>query len=187
MRRLTAVIGILLLAPLSTFSEIEKVGRPCETGICLAWWPRLEPAKGWHHERGPSFDIGANVQVPDGFTFSNAVTVIYAKALYKPRVPETTSLEMLIKNDMDEFLTKNSGIAVVEVQPLKTKDGKTLKSLTFFPKGKGNWEQASYGEEGDFYLIFTISSRSHAGYLDSLKVYEQYINQYKEAPSQGVE
>jgi hypothetical protein len=187
MRRLTVLIGILLLVPLSTFSEIEKVGQPCEKGVCLAWWPKLEPAKGWHHERGPSFDNGANMQVPDGFTFSNAETVIYAKALYKPRIPETTSLEILIKNDMNEFLTEDSSIAIVEVQPLKTKDGKALRSYTFFPKDKGNWEQVSYGEEGDYYLIFTISSRSHAGFLGSSKAYEQYISQYKEAPSQGVE
>jgi hypothetical protein len=180
MIRRSVLMGILLLAPLLALPEIEKVGQPCEKGMCLAWWPKLEPTKGWHHERGPSFANGVNVQVPNGFTFSNAETVIYAKALYKPRTPETTSLEILIKGDKDEFLKHDSSIAITNVPPLKTKDGKALESYTFLPKAKGNWEQVSYGEEGDFYLIFTISSRSRAGFLASLPVYEQYIAQYKE-------
>jgi hypothetical protein len=160
--------------------EIEKVGQTCEKGICLAWWPKLEAPKGWHQERGPSLENGVNVQVPDGFTFSNAETVIYAKAEYKPRIPKTTSLDAFIKDDKDDFLKNDPSTAITKVSPLKTKDGKALESYTFFPKDKGNWEQVSYGEEGDFYLIFTISSRSRTGFTDSLPVYEQYIAQYKE-------
>jgi hypothetical protein len=174
------MLCVLFLIPLIAFAEIEKVGQVCETGICLAWWPKLVPAKGWHHEPRWSFANGINIQVPDGFTFSNAETVIYAKAAYKPRIPETTSLEMFIQSDKDDFLKRDPGILIVEVTPLKTADGKTLRSFTFFPKSKGNWEQVSYGEEGDFYLIFTISSRSRTGFLDSFEIYEQYINHYKE-------
>jgi hypothetical protein len=180
MKRLVTAVAVLLLIPLIAIAEIEKVGQVCEKGICLAWWPKLVPAKGWHSEPGTSFAIGANIQVPDGFTFSNAETVIYAKALYKPRIPETTSLEMLVQSDKDEFLKHDPGILITEVDPLKTADGKTLRSFTFFPKDKGNWEQVTYGEEGDFYLIFTISSRSRKGFMDSFGVYEQYINHYKE-------
>jgi hypothetical protein len=180
MKRSTILFGIIFLAPLISLAEIEKVGQPCETGICLAWWPKLAPAKGWHHEREPSLANGANIQVPDGFTFSNAETVIYAKALYKPRTPETTSLEMLIRNDKERLLSSDPGIAIAEAPPLKTKDGKALKSFTFFPNGEGNWEQVTYGEDGDFYLLFTISSRSHAGFLASLKMYEEYIGRYKD-------
>jgi len=181
MLRRSVLTGILLLLlPLSALPEIERVGQTCEKGICLAWWPKLEPVKGWHHERGPSFANGVNVQVPDGFTFSNAETVIYAKASYKPRIPETTSLEILIKDDKDDFLKDDPSIEITKVPPLKTKGGKALETYTFFPKVKGNWEEVSYGEEGDFYLVFTISSRSRAGFLAALPIYEQYIAQYKE-------
>lgn len=180
MLRRVLLLGILLSLPLIALPEIEKVGQVCETGVCLAWWPKLEPATGWHHERGPSFQNGANVQVPDGFTFSNAETVIYAKAVYKPRIPETASLEAFIKKDKDEFLKDDPSIAITEVTPLKAKDGKVFESYNFFPKAEGNWEEVSYGEEGEYYLIFTISSRSHAGFLGSLQVFERYIAQYKE-------
>ena len=179
MKRLFLISGVLLLVPLFSAAEIEKIARPCEKGICLAWWPKLESAKGWHQESDSSFANGVNIQVPDGYTFSDAETVIYAKASYKPRIPKTTSLEMFIKDDKGEFLASDPSTSIVEVQPLKTADGKLLKSYTFFPKENGNWERVSYGEEGDFYLIFTISSRSHSGFLKSLPVYGQYIGQYK--------
>ncbi len=182
MKRISVLFCVIFLNPLILLSEIEKVGQPCETGICLAWWPKLVPLKGWHHERGPSLANGANMQIPDGFTFSNADTVIYARALYKPRTPETTSLGMLIKNDKEEFLSHDPTIAIADAPALKTKDGKASKTYTFFPKDKGNWEQVTYGENGDFYLIFTISSRSHAGFLDSFKAYEQYIGQNSDGP-----
>lgn len=174
------LLGFLLSVPLIAVPEIEKVGQVCEKGMCLAWWPKLDPAAGWHHERGPSFQNGVNVQVPDGFSFSNAETVIYARAAYKPRIPETTSLEAFIKNDKDKFRNDDPSIAITEVTPLKTKDGKLFKTCTFFPKAKGNWEEVSYGEEGEYYLTFTISSRSHAGFMGSLPVFEQYIAKYKE-------
>ena len=123
----------------------ERVGRVCGNGICLAWWPKLNPVTGWHHVDGASFANSANVQVPDGFTFSNAETVIYARALYKPRNPETTSLEVLIQHDRAEFLKEDSSIEITKLSPLKTKDGKPLETYTFFPKSKGNWEEVSYG------------------------------------------
>ena len=171
---------VLVLVPVVASPEIEKVGQVCEKGICLAWWPKLEPLKGWHHDDGASWAIGANVQVPDGFTFSNAETIIYAKASYKPRIPETTTLEVLIRDDQDDFLKHDPTVAITKVPSLKTSDGQALETYTFSPKGKGNWEEVSYGEEGEYYLIFTISSRTRAGFLATLRVYEQYITQYKE-------
>jgi hypothetical protein len=182
MKRLIIVLCIFLLFPTFAKAEIEKVGQPCETGICVYWWPKLLPVKGWHHERQPSYAVSANIQVPDGFSFSDAETVIYAKALYKPRIPETTSLEKLIRSDKEEFISRDPSIIVTEVGPLKTRDGKTLRSFTFFPKNKGNWERVSYGEEGDFYLVFTISSRTHEGFDKLQKIYRQYISRYKEKP-----
>jgi hypothetical protein len=180
MVRAGLLFGILLSVPLIAVPEIEKVGQVCEQGVCLAWWPKLVSAPGWHHERAASFQNGVNVQVPDGLMFSNAETVIYAKAAYKARIPEAISLAAFIKNDQNEFRKDDPSIAITEVTPLKTKDGKAFASYTFFPKDKGNWEEVSYGEEGEYYLIFTISSRSHAGLLGALPVFEQYIALYKE-------
>ncbi len=60
-----------------------------------------------------------------------------------------------------------------------TSDGSELESFTFFPAGKGNWEQVAYGEEGDYYLVFTVSSRSKDGFEKSWGAYEQFVKNYK--------
>lgn len=161
-------------------AAIEKTAASCEDGICLHWWPVLPDIEGWHQDEKASYHYKLNAVALDGFTFSNAETVIYARALYKPRIPETKTLEMLITNDQADFLQSDSSIIITETTPLTTGDGKKMKSLTFFPGKSGNWERVSYGEEGDFYLILTISSKTEAGYQKSLPSYKQLIWHYKE-------
>lgn len=133
MRVRLSLLAVLLLSICGTaLPEIEKVGRVCADGVCPAWWPKLDPVKGWHHDDGASLAHGVNMQVPDGSKFSDAETVIYAKALYKPRNPEANLLEVLIKNDREEFLKEDSSIEIANVAPLKTKNGKTLEARRFF-------------------------------------------------------
>jgi hypothetical protein len=178
--RLLLVLVVALSAP--AYAEMEKLAVLCENKICFNWWPKLPAVKGWHHERDHSYKYSVNAQAPDGYTFANAEFVIYAKALYKPRIPETKSLEMLIKDDKKQFLSQDSNIVITEVEPLATGDGKIMKSFTFFPKQNGNWERVSYGEEGDFYLVFTISSRTKEGYTRAVEDYKQFVSHYKEKP-----
>jgi hypothetical protein len=164
------------------YAEIEKFAIPGEKGMSFHWWPKLPPIKGWHQDRDHSFNYSINALAPDGSTFANAETVIYAKAVYKPRQPESKSLEMFIQNDNRGFLAKGSDITIQEVAPLTTAGGRTLRSYTFFPKAQGNWERVSYGEEGEFYLVFTVSSRSPAAYKEAVKAYVELIGSYKEKP-----
>lgn len=176
------IIFLLFLISASAHAEIYQLAIPGEAGMKFYWWPVLPDIEGWHHDRVRSLQFRSNAQAPDGFNFSNAETVIYSKALYKPRTLELTTLEELIKNDQKEFQSRDENISIKEVKPLKTGDGKIMKSFTFSPVSKGNWEQVSYGEEGDFYLIFTISSTSENGFKDGLKYYEQFISNYREKP-----
>jgi len=180
MKRLITTCFFLLVILLSATAnaEIEKIVVPCEQKMCFYWWPKLAVIKGWHHERDFSYHYGVNAQAPDGYTFANAESVIYAKALYKPTIPETKSLEMLISKDKNDFISRDPNIIVSEVDAPKTKDDRALKSFTFIPKEKGNWEQVSYGEEEEFYLIFTVSSRTKEGFAKALGVYKQFISQY---------
>ena len=174
-------LGILLLASLPhiAHAEIEKLANVCESGICFNWWPKLSDIEGWHQDKEYSFSIQANAQVPRGFTFSNAETVIYAIALYKPREPDVKTLQQLIENDINKFKTDYKGVDVKDTKPITSSDGKLFKSFTFFPGESGNWEQVSYAEEDDFYLIFTISSRSKKGFDNSVGDYKKFINTYK--------
>lgn len=174
------LISIVFLLTLSTVShgEIEKFASPCETSICFHWWPKLPIISGWHQDKEQSFSNSINAQAPEGFTFSNAETVIYAKAIYKPREPKLTSLEELINRDINDFKTQDPTINVSNPTEINTKGNIPLKSFSFSPMQNGNWEQVTYGEEGDFYLIFTISSRSKQGYDKSINDYRKFINEY---------
>jgi hypothetical protein len=174
------VCCVILVLALPTRAEIEKIAQACDSGICFYWWPKLPELKGWHQDEGSSFNYSANALAPDGATFANAETIMYASALYKPRMPETKSVQMLIADDKEEFLSHDRTLTITESAPLMTGDGQELRSFTFFPKSKGNWEQVSYGEEGDFFLVFTISSHSKAGFERTLPTYRELIASYKE-------
>jgi hypothetical protein len=181
MKTLTAVLFFLLLCTsIQSYGEVQKTGIPCEEGVCFYWWPRLPSVEGWRQDPETSNAYRVNAQVPDGSTFANAETVIYGRVLYKPETPEAPSMEKLMRDDKNQFLSRDPNISVVEVDPLRTEEGKVFRSFTFFPRGKGNWEQVSYGEETDYYLVFTVSSRTKEGFLKSRDDYRRFIERYKE-------
>jgi hypothetical protein len=175
--RLTCVVLLLSLAVQA--AEIEKRAQPCQTGICLYWWPKLPQIKGWHQDRDFSYHYGVDALAPNGFTFSNAVAVMYANAAYKPRDPEAKSLQMFIANDQHGFLSSDPGLKITELPPLTNGDGIKMRSYMFAPKVKGNWEQVTYCEEGDYYLTFVLSSRSKSGFQRAHSAYFELISRYK--------
>jgi hypothetical protein len=183
MRVAAAVILMLLsLPPSGASGEIEKRATTCEQMLCFHWWPKLPALEGWHQDEERSLAFGCNALAPDGSSFGDAETVMYAKALYKPRDPETKSLEALIEQDKQRFANEVPGIEIAEAPSLTTADGRKLRSFTFFPKDEGPWERVAYGEEGDFYLVFAVSSRSRKGYEAALPAYERLVERYREKP-----
>ena len=177
-------LGLLcgLIASLPLQAEIEKLAIPGDEGMCLYWWPKLPSVKGWHHDREHSLQYSMNALAPDGATFATAEAVIYAQAIYKPRESETKSVQMLIDRDKKDFLAQTLDLAISEVDPLVDGDGGALRSVTRSPRTAGSWELVSYGDEGDFYLIFCVSSRSKTGYEAALPAYRDLIRRYKKAP-----
>ncbi len=174
-------LAIFVFVSLHVHADIYKLALPSDSGLKFYWWPNLPEVSGWHHDRDHSIHYGANAQAPDGYTFSNAETVIYASAIFKPRVPDIENLKHFIKNDHVKF-KHNANLTIKKADPMVTGDGFEFESFTFFPVDKGNWEQVAYGEEGDYYLVFTVSSRSNEGYKKSWVAYEQFIKNYKKQP-----
>jgi len=172
---------VLLLAGAASspaYAEIEKNAMAGAQGIELLWWPRLPAVDGWEQDRPASLQYGANMLVPQGKNFAEAVAVLYAKAMYKPRVPQIGSLEALIERDRREFGGAPGGIRVHESARLFTADGQPLTCLIFEPTSGGNWERVCYLEEGDYYLLFTLSSRSRAGFEATMKTFVALVNRY---------
>ncbi|MBL0211959.1 MAG: hypothetical protein IPQ13_13775 [Holophagaceae bacterium] len=163
-------------------AEIEKTGVPSDTGINLYWWPKVSSPKGFEFQAEVSRRFGAKMFVQHGATFSNSESVIYAKAIYKPRMPEIKSLSALIDHDIAEFKGRDPKLKIVRAPFLPDGDGKLLQVLSFSPSGQGNWESVAYGEEGEFYLIFTISSQTSKGHEISFPAFKAMLQGYREKP-----
>lgn len=174
-----ALLALLAVMPLVAQAEIEQVVMDCDKKICFRWWPKLAAVQGWHHDRASSVKFNYNAQAPDGSTFDRAPAVIYAEALLKPSMPELETLQMVIDSDQQKALAADSLLEVNEVPELTTRDGQKLKSFMFHSPVRKSWERVSYGEEEQFYLIFTLSAGSSAGYKNALEAYEQFVGQYK--------
>ncbi len=181
MRSLLVVIALTAFGSVAR-PEVDKLAQPCDEKICFHWWPRLPEIKGWHHDHDQSLHYGANALAPDGSNFADAEAVIYALALYKPRMPETKSLQTLIDDDKAEFRARDSTIKIEEAKSITTADGQKLRSFEFVPAQTGNWERVAYGEEGDFYLVFTVSARSRDAYKKAGGAYEELLSHYRTKP-----
>ena len=179
MRALVVALAVVAATPLH--AEIEKVATMKDGGIQLAWWPKLKIPDGWFHEHRDSLAYGFNALAPLNASFANAETVMYARALYKPR-EEAKTLEELIARDRADFVGKNPGLEVTELEPLANADGKKMRVFSFTPPKTGNWERVAYGEEGDFFLVFVMSSRSASGRAAAVPDFEKLVREYREKP-----
>jgi hypothetical protein len=178
-RRLVAIAACVLMMSSTTFGDMEKVAIPSDRGFSLHWWPKLPKVPGWFHDREASLQLGVNALVPDASTFVNAETVMYGKAVYKAREPDTKTPGGIVELDKRRFAAHSPGVVLKAAPSLTTADSKRLESFTFFPTSTGNWERVAYGEEDEYYLVFAVSSRSLRGYNASAKSYEGMVGSYK--------
>ena len=176
------ILLLAVIAPSLAFGDIEKVGSPTEHGLQLRWWPRMMLADGWYHDADVSMVNGVNMIVPEGSTFADAESVIYARAIYKPRDPDVTSINILIARDKTGAAEHSPGVRISDASPVEIADGTKLQTLTFFPEHQGNWERIAYGEDGDFYLMFAVSSRTKEGFEAAELAYEEMIRSYTREP-----
>ncbi len=185
MKVIVRMCCIIALFSMTARAEIEQTVAPCDRGTCVYRWPKLPQIKGWHQDKTQSFSSGISAWAPNGHSFVNADAVIYAIATYKPTVPETNSLVNFIAADTSRFIVSDPSISITEVKELVTGDGQKLRSFTFQPESKGSWEVVSYGEEGNYYLTFVLSSRSKDGFEKAQIAYRQLIAGYRVKPRQS--
>ena len=181
MKRVVSLLTILAaFLPGVCLGGIFKLAVPTDHGVQFYWWPELPKIRGWTHDEEASRGNGVNMLLPDGKTFSNAPAVMYARALYKARVPETKSLAQLIADDRAEFEKEVPGIEVKEITPISDGDGKAHRCFAYSPPKKGSWELVAYCEEGDFYLIFTVSGNTKAALTNATGDFARLLSGYHE-------
>jgi len=172
---------LALCIPLTVSAEIYKLAIPAKSGTLLYWWPVLPDLPGWIHDEVASRRYESNFLVPRGQTVASAPAVIYAKALYKPRIPEAKSLDQLIAEDKRQFTNESPGILISERTPLADGDHQAFRCLYFAPPSTGSWELVAYGEEDDFYLIFTVSGNSPRALEKAMPDFKSLLGNYKKS------
>jgi hypothetical protein len=181
-----ALLGWCLMVPSRPVSaEIYKLAIPSDQGFTFYWWPQLQVPDGWVHDEGASRSTDSNMLVPKGQSFAHAPAVMYGEALYKPRMPETRSLDQLINDDKRKFQNHLPGIVILPIPALKNGDGRSLRCFSYSPPpqsdSKGSsWEWTAYSEEGDFYLIFVVSANNEASLKTAIPDFRRLIATYKE-------
>jgi len=175
------LLSILLLISGAAYAEVLKPFIPAEPDMKGFWWPVYINSSGEKQESFYGMTQGQYPTAEDGTLLNEIETVIYARALYKPRLPTLASIEELIENEQKQFKDRTPGIEIKATEPVKTLDGKELKSYSFFLKEKGSWERVTYSEEGDFYLLFTIRSQNQQRYEQDLEAYLNYIRKYRKS------
>ncbi|GAB1597192.1 hypothetical protein PAGU2638_28720 [Lysobacter sp. PAGU 2638] len=182
MKRLL-ILSLLLIAP-TTFAAIEKYARTSETGVVFQWWPKVAPPHGWHHDDGSSRYFAFNAFAPDGSTFSTAETVLYAKASYRPRVPEIASLAAFVSKDIAQLRSSEPGISITPEPGMRARSGLRFKVVRFEPgtAGTGAWERVAYAEDGEYFLTFAVSSHSAAGLKASASAFRALLDGYTPGP-----
>jgi hypothetical protein len=179
MSRVAFTVPLILLLTVPVHAEILKFAFPDEKGLNFKWWPKVPSLPGWHHDQGSSQKYAVNALAPDGNTFANAETVLLAKANYKPRSPAIKTVAQLIEDDRKNTLEAVPGTRIAPLTDMKDMDGQVFVVRSFAPgKGAGNWEAVAYGEEGDYFLTFTISSRTQQGYQKNFKSFEALVRSY---------
>ena len=176
------LLALIFLLPCVANAQIEKIATPTNSGIELQWWPKVQPPHGWHFDSGSSHHFSFNAMAPDGSTFSAAETVMYAKADYKPRVLETKNLAQLVAQDISDFHHAYPGMAVTVDPPVLSADHIQLQVITFTPSTGGNWERVAYGENSEFYVLFTVSSRTKGGLERAMSAFRAMVASYRVGP-----
>lgn len=163
-RRIFALTLFATLLPASAHAEIEKVEMKCEKGPCFKWFPRVAPPRAWHYEEDESVEQGVKVFAPDDM---HSDMRMYTYAIQKADKPALHTLDDVIAHEKENY---KEGRAM-EGKPLSTLDGKKLRTFLYATKDEIRWDQATYGEEGQFYVVFAITTTG-------LYELNRYVNDY---------
>lgn len=167
----------LVALPLPSNAEIERRAYRTDTGLKLMWWPKLQIPKGWVRDEAASRNMELNILVPKGKPFENAPTVICGRAINDPSRKVFRDLNSFVSSDIAEIRKEKPGVKVQELAPVKTKGGVKLRVFSFVTPQA--YERVAFGEEGNFWLVFTITSQSAAGLKRELPRFSDVLKRYR--------
>ncbi len=153
-------------------AEIEQQNLTCDNKPCVKWWPKIPAPTRWHAEPDESKEFGVSMFARDHATTD---TRMYTYALRKSDMPKIRNLDDIIVRDKESH---REGTAA-EGKKFMTRSGMQLRSFLYSSPVDGRWEQAAYGEDDDFFVVFYIT----AGTLQELSKhtydFEGFVGSYQ--------
>jgi hypothetical protein len=171
-RRIFALVLFAVLMPVTARAEVEKVEMKCEKGPCVKWFPKVTPPRAWHYDEDESAEQGVKVFAPDDM---HSDMRMYTYAIQKTDKPALRTLDDVIVHEKENY---KEGQAM-EGKPLSTLDGKKLRTFLYATKGEIRWDQASYGEEGQFYVVFAITTNGLYELTRYVNDYSSFVGSYR--------
>lgn len=182
---LGAILGVpCLAAPRGARAEILKLAQPGDKGLTFFVWPKLQPPNGWKSDIDASMRLGAYALEPSGRSFADAPAVIYGNVVYKPKMPEVTTLDQFIQSDQARFKSEFPNLGIAQEPQVKDGAGRFYRVFAYEPSGKGNWEVTAYGEDrdldgNDYWLVLVLSARSRQVYQSALPSFREVVRSYR--------
>lgn len=176
---LAACLVTLLCASTAARADVLKMTASTDAGPRVYWWPALPIPKGWVHDDAESREREVNVLLPAGQEFAESPAVIYARADSKSALPQVRSVADYIRQEKADIRSQAPTADIVDRPDVKTADGATLKVVAYAVPAKRHWELVAYGEEGDFYLVFTASASSASDLKDNEGVFYGLLAAYR--------
>ena len=177
------ILLFLLFLSTASHAELYELKYPSKSKFLKNIWVPVLNINGWHQDKEHTLWLHSNIHVPDGSTYINSPIKIFANAVNKKRHPKFKSLTDFI----DNYYIAGFGELERNVKPKKEKniytaDGKELISYSISSLTDLPWERVSYGEEGDYFTIFTLSGRTEDAYKSALPIYLKSLEEYSATP-----
>ena len=112
-----------------------------------------------------------------GSSWQNAETVMYTNTGSLEN-PAHTSLEQLIKYDMDDFRKQYKDLNISDGENIVIKNNIVAKIKYLSGKSYGNFEAIAYIDAGKNGIMIVMSARTKEGFDSSLSAFETLVKSY---------
>jgi hypothetical protein len=137
----------------------------------------LKEPKGWIMDSETAKSEGVQaVFYPDGSSWKNSVTVMYARVIYKDEVQST--IDKVISSDVSDFLKLSNESTVSDSPSLEIRDKSKSISKVFYDAANKNYEMVTFIDDTKVVVILALSSRQKAEYDKALPAFKDLVRSY---------
>jgi hypothetical protein len=137
---------------------------------------RITAPDGWVLDTQSGVPDGVHAAIyPNGGSWSGSPVVMYAHAVDRDA---NASAASVIGDDVAEWKQRFADLQVTDAGTLPTAGGKPAAVRYFVSLAGGSWEAVAYVEEPRVVSIVVMTSRTRAGFDQSLPAFAALVNSY---------